>query len=312
MNVSELKGQMQGGGLPHFLVFSGPEWQVQKIYIQHTCDVLGAEYKYIDSVSEILSSLNKRSFIQKRYCYVVRDDKLLMTDESLQDKIESLLKDNTLILLVSSVDKRTKFYKRYHSEIVEFDALSDVLLRKYIKREIDLSDENCDKLIGICEHDYGRILLEIDKIKQFDSWNTVDADFNDCFQVLLSEGVIHQSAYDAIFDFVDAILDWKIELSFDLLEQCYAVGEATMVMLSVLYNNAKAVLQVQTCNSRDVAKATGLTGWQIKNAKKHLEVRSEEELIELLRIVQKVERGIKTGKMEECYAMEYVLVNILR
>lgn len=84
-----------------------------------------------------------------------------------------------------------------------------------------------------------------------------------------------------------------------------------MVMLSVLYNNAKAVLQVQSYDGNNLSKATGLTGWQIKNAKPHVNKYSDEELIELLRLIQKCESGIKTGQIEEQFVIEYILARIL-
>ena len=122
---------------------------------------------------------------------------------------------------------------------------------------------------------------------------------NDCFKNLLADGTIYQPPYDAIFDLVDAILDRKVNKAFDLLQQSYAVGEATMVMLSVLYNNAKAVLQVQSYKGDNLSKATGLTGWQIKNAKSHVRKYSDKELIHMMQMIQKVESGIKTGQSED-------------
>ena len=135
--------------------------------------------------------------------------------------------------------------------------------------------------------------------------------YDKAFETLIADGTIHVPAKDAIFDFIDAILDNEYDKIFDLYNQCLAVGEATMVMLSVLYNNARAVLQVQTCNSKEISKSTGLTGWQIMNAKKHLHKWKNDELMHLLEIVQKCESGIKTGKIADDVAMEYVLVNIL-
>ena len=95
------------------------------------------------------------------------------------------------------------------------------------------------------------------------------------------------------------------------MQQSYAVGEATMVMLSVLYNNAKAVLQVQTYKGTELSKATGLTGWQIKNAKQYVGKYDENDLIYIVQLCQKLESGIKTGKMEDEFAMQYLLVHIL-
>ena len=106
-------------------------------------------------------------------------------------------------------------------------------------------------------------------------------------------------------------MDRKVNTTYNLLNQSYAVGEATMVMLSVLYNNAKAVLQVQVCKSSDIGKSTGLTGWQIKNAQKHKGIYRNGELVKLLRLIHEIQKGIKIGKYDEDMVMDYVLVNTL-
>ena len=313
MDITALKAKIKSKQLPNYLIFGGDEWKVQEIYINQIAKVTGKEIKRVEDVASIYSSLKNRSFLGKSYIYIVRDDKDLMQNEKLQQKIESDLADNMLILLITSIDKRTKFYKAYKDRIVIFEALTDEILKKYIKKIIPgFTDRNCQMLIDICEHDYGRILLEIDKITRYDEVSGMTpTSENEVFEQLLKDGTIYEPPYDAIFDLVDAILDRKVNKSFDLLQQSYAVGEATMVMLSVLYNNAKAVLQVQTYNGDSISKGTGLTGWQIKNAKPHVGKYSEDELIYIVRLVQKIESGIKTGRMEDEFAMQYLLTHIL-
>ena len=135
--------------------------------------------------------------------------------------------------------------------------------------------------------------------------------YDEAFEILVKDGTIYEPPYDAIFDLVDAILDRKVNRAFDLLRQSYEVGEATMVILSVLYNSAKAVLQVQTYHGDKITEGTGLTGWQIKNANPHVGKYSENELIYIVQLIQKIESGIKTGQMEDEFAMEYLLTHIL-
>lgn len=135
--------------------------------------------------------------------------------------------------------------------------------------------------------------------------------YDEAFEILLKDGTIYEPPYDAVFDFVDAVLKRQINRAFNLLNQSYESGEATMVLLSVLYNNTKAVLQVQTCESKDMGKATGLTGWQIKNAIDKTGVYTDRDLENILRTIQKVESGIKSGLIDEAIAMEYVLVRCL-
>ena len=192
--------------------------------------------------------------------------------------------------------------------------MPEQLLVKYIKKYLNLTANNCSKLIDVCERSYGRILLEIDKIRQYRKALDLirDDEMTDdyFFEQLLKNGTIYKPPKDAIFDFVDAVLRRKSALSFDLLRQCYAVGEATMVLLSVLYTNVKQVLQVQSYKGNNIEKGTGLTSWQIKCAKDKMGHYSIGELVYMMRLIQKTEQGIKEGKVDEDIAVDYILVNI--
>lgn len=316
MDVATLKNHIKLKTIPTFLIFSGDEWKVQQIYINQIAKVTGKKCVRIDSISEVFQKLSNRSFVKESVVYIVRDDKELMQNEKLQQRIEKVLGDNMLILLLTNVDKRTKFYKSYKASICDFERLSDKMLEKYALREISLSKRNLQCLIDICEHDYGRMLLEIDKIKRYYLYHQIATDrfgvnYDVSFQELLKDGTIHVPAKDAIFDFVDEVLNRHCNNSFQLLQECYDVGEATMVMLTVLYNNAKAVLQVQTCQTNDISKTTGLSGWQIKNAKPHVNKYTDAELVNMLKLIQECESGIKIGRIEEQFVMQYILARIL-
>lgn len=313
MDVSALKHLIVSKQLPNFLIFAGEEWKVQQIYIDQICKVTNKERVYADSFAEIYPALKRNSLMAESKVYVVRDDKDIMQNETVQKQIESgLMKSNILILLLTAIDKRTRFYKRYNASIIDFERLSDAVLKKYTLSALKLSERSVVRLIDVCEHDYGRILLEIDKINQFEKWNTApNVTADDCFKVLLEEGAIHRPPRDAIFDFVDVVLDRNSAQAYELLDECYECGEATMVMLSVLYNNAKAVLQVQSCNGKDISKTTGLTGWQIKCAKPHVGKYYNGELVSMMRLIQDLESGIKSGRYEEQFVMSYLLAEIL-
>lgn len=319
MDVSTLKSHIKLKTIPSFLIFGGEEWKVQEIYIQQIAKATGFETKRIDSITDVMSNLRNRSFFKNPIIYIVRDDKELMQNEKIQALIEGgLLGDNILILLLTNIDKRTKFYKQFKERICLFERLSDSLLKKYALKEIKLSESDLERLIDICEHDYGRMLLEIDKIKMYQR-STVDGQWDgvsmlsthDCFKNLVEDGTIYNPPYDAIFDLVSAILDRKVNRAFDLLQQSYAMGEATLVILSVLYKGAKAVLQIQTYEGDNLSKATGLSGWEIKSAKPHVNKYGDGELIYILQLIQKIERGIKTGRMEDEFAMQYLLTHIM-
>ena len=307
VDANGLKVHIKSNTLPKILYFTGTEWAVQKIFIEQIAKVKKLECKRVESITDVMGRFKSKSFVQKDYIYIARDDKAYIDDEKAQALLPTIIGNNMYILLLTAVDKRTKFYKSAKDAIIEFEALPERMLIKYIQKDIPLSEPNCKKLIEVCESDYGRILLEIDKIKRFDKGDNC---FDDYFRYLLNDGTIYIPPKDAIFDFVDAILDRNAKC-FDLFEQCKAVGEATLVMISVLYNNAKAVLQVQSCESKDISKSTGLTGFQIMNAKKHVGKYYNSELLNIMRLCTQCEQGIKIGKIEEQFAVDYILVNVL-
>lgn len=309
MDVATLKAKIKSKQIPSYLIFTGPEWKVQQIYIQQIAKVMKFEVVYLDSYKEVYSKIRSNTLLSSSKLFVVRDDaELLSNDKIVTQSILSALQSNLFIHILTTTDKRKKYYKENQDRIVDFEPLSDSALKKYIKREVNLSDDNCQRLIEVCEHSYGRILLEIDKIKRYTNYLGPAPMYDGVFEKLLKDGTIYEPPYDAIFDLVDAILDRKVNKTFDLLQQSYAVGEATMVMLSVLYNNAKAVLQVQTYKGDNLSKGTGLTGWQIKNAKKHVGKYSNADLVFMLSKIQQIESGIKMGQIEDEIAMPYLLV----
>lgn len=314
MEIADLKAHIQNNTLESFYIFAGDEWKVQEIYINQIAKVKNKEIKRIDSITDVYSSLRNTALIKKSFLYVVRDDKELMTNEKIQSQLLSLLKDDMLILVLTTLDKRLKFYKTYKDSIVEFELLNPLILRKYVQKEIALSDKNADKLIDVCEGNYGRCLLEIDKIKNYSSLMSTYPNtdkYNIAFSNLLEDGTLAHPPKDAIFDFVDAILDNKLNLVYNLYKECIDCGEAVMVMLTVLYNNAKAVLQVQSCESNDIEKSTGLTSWQINNARKHYNKYRNRELINIMDLCYECQKGIVTGTIEEEFVMPYIMASVL-
>lgn len=300
MNISELNNNIKVGKIDSLYLFYGDEWKVQQIYIDAIAKAKNLPVSYVDSVASVYKKILFPNMLTKPELYVIRDDK------EVASFVGKNLHKNIVIGLNSSVDKRTKFYQTNKDSFVEFSRLNDDLLIRYIHKEIPLSQQYCKVLIDVCGGNYGQILLEIDKIREFVASENVSTD--DAFKILLHSGIIYSPPKDAIFEFVDDVLSGRQKKSFEMLEHCYGVGEATLVMLSVLYTNTKQTLQVQSCTSSDIASSTGLTGWQIKNAKKHCGVWRNGDLVYLMKLIREMEKGIKTGRVEDYRILDYVLV----
>lgn len=310
MDITSVKQQIQKKEPNKFYVFVGEEVAVMDIYINKIAECINVKPTRADTVADIMPKLTSTSLFSTPQCYVIREDKDFIKSEAVQDFIdEKIQNQNIVILCFYSLDKRTKFYKAYNSSIVNFERLNEQILSKYVHKEIDLSERSTRMLIEVCEYDLSRIYLEIDKIKTYSQIGAIS--YEAAFTELLNSGIIYAPPYDAIFDFVDAVLKRKVKLAYNLYSQCQDIGESNLALLSVLFTNAKAVLQVQSCTSSDISKSTGLNGFQIKCAKDKCGVYKNRELVNMMRLIQRVERGIKTGEIDEQSSIEYVLVNVL-
>lgn len=327
MIVGDVKQQIKTKSLDNYYVFTGDELEVMNIFVKKIAEVAGAKISRADSLSSVFSKMQNRTFLSTKTCYVIRDDKEYLSAEDIWPKLDGttelpfdddrplLQGDNIVIMLYSDIDKRSKFYKHSQNRIVTFEALTDENLKREIQKRISLSDKNCDILIDICEHNLGIILNEVDKIGKYrdnyNDGNSNEVEPNQVFEWLLKDGTIHQPARDCIWDFVEAVLTRKKKRAFGLMEEALEFGNLTLTLISVLYKDTKQLLQVQGCQSSDVSKSTGLSGWDIKRARGRVSKYSNRELINAMRVIQSAEKGIKSGSIEDSMALDYILVNIL-
>lgn len=310
MDLSTLKAHIKTQTFDPFYIFTGPEVGVMDIYIEQMAKVRNANIVMLDGIEDLAKKLHRGSIVKNACIYILRDSKEFIQDSDLARKItqKNALSGAVLLLIYTSIDKRSKVYKTFQDTIVDFQPMRADILTKYIQKEIDLSNESYAKLIEVCESDYSRILLEVDKIKRYAK--SADCSPEVAFRTLMREGVIFQPPKDAVFDFVDAVLMRKTALAFELLKSSYDYGEATMVLLSNLYNSTKQLLQVQSFSGDGkITEATGLTPFQVKLASGRKGRNSTGDLIYLMRLVRDTEKGIKTGAIEEQMAMPYILAN---
>ena len=303
MEISDVKKMIKTGEYPSYFIFHGPEHAVMKIYIQMIAKKGGYEISYVDSLMDLMISAKTKSLIKTKHLYVIMDDKEFMTNDKIWDKFNGF-KDDLVVFYYTNTDKRLKFWKRFKDEAVEFAQLDSLVLTKYIQKEIDtISEKNCLRLIEACENDYGRILLELDKVKNYSN-----GDEDRILEKFLDDGTIYTPAKDAIFDFASAVLERDIPNVYDMLDNSKRVGEASLVMISVLYNNIKTLLQIQSAKDY---KKLGLNGWIVKNTIPYKGNYSNGELVKAMKILQKCEKGIKTGEIPDDIAVDYFLVQIL-
>lgn len=315
MELTTLKNKIKSGDLKGCFIFTGPEIEVMRRYIGQMKLSRKAVVQNLTCITELGQKMYARSIIQSSNIYILRECKEFLSDESLQHRLfdGNPLGDDTVIFIYNSIDKRSKLWKNHQDAIVEFEYLKPEILKKYIKNLANLNDKNCGLLISACENDLGRILLELDKLQKFSEARqgsgATSTGLDENIEYLFRNGIIYVPPYDAVFDFVDAVLKNQPNRAFNLLHQSYASGEATMVLLSNLYNSARQLLQVQSyTGTGKITESTGLTPFQVKLASGRKNIYTNGEIIYLMDLVRSAEVGIKTGQVEDASAVESILV----
>ena len=165
MELAELMKDIGQNTMPHFLIFFGEEQKIIDMYIKH----IQNNFKpvYADSVASVVGALSRKSLDKSNKVYIVTEDNDFQKAETKWEQVRKQFEksNHILILRYSTLNKKLKFYTQNRANSVEFVHLQPEILTNYIQKDINLSDENCAKLISMCGNDYGRILLEVDKIK---------------------------------------------------------------------------------------------------------------------------------------------------
>lgn len=312
MQLRELKEQIVKKRINKFYLFTGEEVAIMDIYIQKIAASSGLNLKRVESLAAIFSKLQNNSILSKSSCFVIRDDKDFLVQENIWPGITSGVTqgDNIIILVYTRLDKRGKFYKQCSDSIVEFEKLAPEVLAKYIQKEIGLPPKQGEELAEVCDFDYSRILLECDKLKHFSTARKCS--ISDAYSAAISEKIIHTSPKDVIFDFVDAICKRNVGKVYLLMKDLLAIGESPLAVISVLYNNMRAMLLLRGAGEApNISDRTGLTPFQVKLAKEKGNNYSIEELTRAIRIIRETERGIKIGKIDAESSIDYILCNVL-
>lgn len=324
MKLPDLQKQIVSKNIDHVLLLFGEEVAIMDIYLDKIYKATGGDVFCVDTVKEAYAKLVQRRITTSgSRVFVVRDDKDFVKADKEWGKVFTAAESGAdyLIIIYSSMDRRSKFFKQNQERLCEFEKLNSSMLAGYIDKLLPgMSASEKEQFAQVCECNYSRILLEADKVKHYahalDNKAAdipMSIDYGMCFKKLLKQGVIYQPIGDITFLFTDAILTRNKEDTAKYLQQAKAIEESEILTLSVLYNGFKQILMVQGLgkDQSEPSKRTGLTPWQVKMAKEKQGHYSISELVNALKLIRFVEKGIKTGAIDADVAVEYVIVNIM-
>lgn len=313
MELVDLMKRISFNDIPHFLILFGEEQTILNIYLTHILEVTTTKRISADSVSYVMQNINKKSLDKSIRLYVVQDDMAFLKAEDSWETVRNTPTKDYIILRYHSLDKRSAFVKKNQQNLVEFSRLTKEVLQTYISKDLpDLSEKNSSKLVEYCNYDYGRILMEIDKIKQYSSVRT-DLTIDSCFVQLDKQGLFHKEIGDITFELTNAVLGGYPETAIQKLDEAKRKGEPAMMIVSILYTGFRNLLAYQGLgsNKQGAMERTGMTKGELYGCTKNVGGYNISEVKRNMLKCQEIEAGIKMGTIDEDIALEYAVLSCL-
>lgn len=313
MELVDLMKRISSNDIPHFLILFGEEQTILNIYLTHILEVTKSKRISADSVSYIMQNINKKSLDKSVRLYVVQDDMAFVRAEDSWETVRNTPTKDYIILRYHTLDKHSAFVKKNQQNLVEFARLSKEVLQTYISKDLpDLSEKNSSKLVEYCNYDYGRILMEIDKVKQYMSVRT-DLTIDSCFVQLDKQGLFHKEIGDITFELTNAVLGGYTQTAIQKLDEAKRKGEPAMMIVSILYNGFRNLLAYQGLgsNKQGAMERTGMTKGELYGCTKNVGGYSITEVKRNMLKCQEIESGIKMGTIDEDIALEYAVLSCL-
>lgn len=306
MTVNQLKEKIIKNEYPNLLVFTGPETKLKTFYLSK----MSNNWNKIDDYKTL--NFGVRSIIAKTNYYLIDGDSFNNITQSELSNIKSkmLQSTNKYVIIFYSEEKLNKTLSdELGSYEVKFEHLNINKLLEHFKY-IELSNEELTELFEICEYDYIKIELEIQKILAYTKEKKLTPSI--AYELLKKEEIIQIPIGDVLFNFTNPIIQGNITQVNYWLYKIKQTEEPILGIVKTLYDGFKNLYAVKaTQKNKDARSKIGLEQNRIYAISKNLNIYNEKELERNLRILEFIEQGIKTGQVSEKYALDYLTVNLL-
>lgn len=296
LSLHDLQGHIKNGTLLPFYIFTGEEIELQNIYLRRMGEVVR-----VDKISEVYTKITSKLITNKTYkIYVCRDDSEFIRNEKAWKEISKKINNATLVLQITTPDKRSKIYKHFQdTNIVEFNHMTTKQLVNTINKSVDGTTADLTYLVESCNNDYNTILNYLDIFKRLGITKVT--------QKVVDE-FISKKETATVFELADAVMELDGKKCFKLLDLLLEDKNNAMGIIYAIHNQLhKCVLVEGHRGQPDIAKKTGINSWIVSNILYGNKIKPA-NLLKALRLVQKYDSGIKTGKYNDAPFACYCLV----
>lgn len=309
MDITKLKEELLNNIVRPIYVFTGEELALQDIYIDKICQVSGLQKVVVDNLKSIYNKLSARTIVKvapKVYC--IRNDDSYLREDKVWEKIISGKNQggNIIVFRYTGIDKKGKFCKAHQDVMTEFNFIGANLLRNRLQAITKWPNQYCEDLVKLCGCNYGRIQNELYKLNILAKVNKYSLET--AYLEAKKSNIIHQEIGDIIFDFTNAIVERNIVKAYDLYEKIKKTDEGPLKLVTVLYNSFRNILIVQsTPQNQRTEEILGISRAQIFVTSQKCDRYNIYELVDIVKLLQKMEKGIKTGEVDVSFVMEYIM-----
>ena len=308
-DISKLKEELLNNKLNHFYVFIGEELALQDHYINQIQKISNLKLEYSDTVMGLYTTfMTKSLFKVEPKIYVVRNDE----DYYKAGKWDKFLnaqdfKGNILILLYSNIKKTSEFCKVHNDIITEFDFVGESLLKNRLQAVTGMPTPYCQDIVKMCNCNYGRIQNELYKLKMYAVCNNLS--WNNAYLEAKKHHLFHEDIGDIIFDFTNSIVDRNIAKAYDLYPKIMKTEDGSALkLITVLYNSFRNILSIQsTAPSERKESILGIPDKMIYALNQKANRYNLFELVDIVKTLRYLEKGIKTGTVDEKFAIPYLM-----
>lgn len=295
LGLLDLQTQIREGSLLPFYIFTGEEIELQNIYLKQMGDVIR-----VDRVADIYNKITSKLISGKFAVYVVRDDMDFIKSEKTWVSISDRIRNAVLVIQVTTPNKCKKFLKELNDCVVEFNHMTTKQLLNVVN--MDCSVSNKQYFIEACNNDLNTINNYLDIFKR--------AGIKELNKKIVDEYIPTKEDV-TVFQLADAVMRKDEQLTFRLLDQLLEDKNNVMGIIYAIYSQLhKCVLVEGYRGEKNISKVTGINSWICNNILRDNRIEPP-KLLTALRLVQKYDKGIKTGKYDGVMACYSLIVEIL-
>lgn len=295
LGLLDLQTQIREGSLLPFYIFTGEEIELQNIYLKQMGNVIR-----VDRVADIYNKITSKLISGKFAVYVVRDDMDFIKSEKTWGSMSDRIRNAVLVIQVTTPNKCKKFIKELNDCVVEFNHMTTKQLLNVVN--MDCSVSNKQYFIEACNNDLNTINNYLDIFKR--------AGIKELNKKIVDEYIPTKEDV-TVFQLADAVMRKDEQLTFRLLDQLLEDKNNVMGIIYAIYSQLhKCVLVEGYRGEKNISKVTGINSWICNNILRDNRIEPS-KLLTALRLVQKYDKGIKTGKYDGVMACYSLIVEIL-